>query len=183
MKTLVLIQFLVILLFLKSCAGEKGFKIRQFKILCYNFNSTKLRLERCEINAKRGTGGLLNIVLHYKGLKELQCNLKLFYRGTSGRYQPYFVDILMDACDLATRNTSNEIKRRVFTVFRKFDPNFRNGCPLVGPLNISNFDFDMESEKFFPPVIAGSLINLFYKNSFDKINTCRGKFYDVLSSA
>lgn len=162
------IQFLIVILLVKFTYGEKGFKTRQFKILCFNFNHTKIRMERCEINAKRGTGGLLNIVLHYKGVTELQCDMKLFYRGTSGRYQPYLIDLKMDACELlAQRNkTGNEIKRRVYTVFRRFDPNLSNGCPLVGPFNISNFDFDKESEKFFPPVVPG-LYDLRCLNSFN----------------
>lgn len=155
MKSLFPIQVLIIFFLLKLTYGEKGYKIKQFKILCYNFNHPKVRLERCEIKAKRGTGGLLNIILHYKGLTELQCNLKLFYRGTSGRYQPYLMDIQMDACSLDENKTGNEIKRRALKVFSQFDPGFRNGCPLVGPFNISNFDFDKESEKFYPPVIAG----------------------------
>lgn len=160
MKPLLLLQLYIIFVQFQSVFATKGYKIRQYKILCFNFNDPRFRKERCEIKPARGTGGLLNIVIHYKGLNELQCNFRMYHRNTLGKYQPYLINVMLDACEKESSKWGggDEIKKRVYKVFDSFDPNFKNGCPLVGPMNVSNWDFDKESEKFYPPVMAGLYI-------------------------
>lgn len=156
MKCFWLIKMLFIIVLFKALFGKQGYKIRTFKLFCSDFNETNLvRLERCELIAKRGYLGLANIVIHYKGVRDLQMTVKFFYRGTSGKYQPFVVDFTIDLCDLARYSSANQIVLRAIKVFEDFDSNLMKGCPLVGPLNISNYDYDKESEKFYPPVIAG----------------------------
>lgn len=137
---------------LSSC---KGYTIKQFKFLCSDFDETKLRVKRCELVAKRGRLGLVNFVVDYEGLPEIYLTMKLFYRGTSGKYQPYLIDVEIDACDVAKYASENKMLQRILQVFDEFDPNLRKGCPLHGPLNISDWEFDKEAEKFWPPVSPG----------------------------
>lgn len=137
-------------------SDDKGYKMELFKIECYNFTKT-IRMGVCKIIAKRGIGGLLNLVLHYKGVTDFKVNVKLFYRGTSGRYQPFLVDVVMDFCDLLQYQTQNKLLSLTLKVFDDYDPNLHNGCPLVGPLNFSLLDINKLIGPILPPVVPGEL--------------------------
>lgn len=173
------LQVLSLILLFKELSSKK-YTIKQFKFLCSNFNTTKIRLENCYLKALRGRLGCVNMVAHYKGITDVSMTVKLFYRGTSGRYQPYFVDVDLDACDLLKYQSDNPIWQRIFKIFDEFDPSFRHGCPLVGPFNISMWEFDKEAEKFWPPVSPSSCCvdcSENFKLNFLHKNIYRGHFY------
>lgn len=155
MKLSCLFQLLSLLLLFQSCAAKKGWSIKQFKFLCSDYNTTKVRLLRCDLVARRGFLGLVNIAVDYKGVTDLLMTLKLFHRNTKGRYLPYLIDVTLNPCNLAKYNTGNEIMVRAYKVFDRFDPNLPRGCPLTGPFNITDFDYDKEAEAFYPPIVAG----------------------------
>lgn len=133
----------------------RGFTLKQLKIQCYNFNTTKLRMEKCEFIAKRETGNLLNYVMHYKGLTNLRARLALYYRGTSGKYQPYILDFEANPCDVTQYNTTNKLIRSITNLYLPYDPHLLKGCPLIGPYNMTNFDLDNTVGPFLPPVLPG----------------------------
>lgn len=133
----------------------RGFFLEQLKIQCYNFNTTKVRIEKCELIARRETGNLLNFIVHYKGLTDLRAHFKLYYRGTSGSYQPYILDFEVNPCDMAKYNTTHKLIKPIIDLCLTFDINLVKGCPLHGPLNMTNFDLDKTTSVFLPPVLPG----------------------------
>lgn len=135
-----------------------GYKIEMFKVQCTNFTSDLVRLETCKILAKRGTGGLLNLVIHYKGVTDIKTKLKFLYRGTSGHYQPFLIDVIMNPCDMLRYKSENIMLQRSLTVIEEFDKTLRTGCPLKGPYNMSNFDINKLIGNVYPPVAAGEIL-------------------------
>lgn len=159
-----------ILVFRVSLSG-KNYRIKQFRFLCSEIDTTKVRVESCYLKAIRGRLGLVNLVVHYKGLKDAFLTMKMFYRGTSGRYQPYLIDVEFDVCDVGKFSSQNKIWQRIFKVFDDYDPHLRKGCPLTGPLNISMWEFDKEAEKFLPPIIPGGTFMLYFRGHDSKNRT------------
>lgn len=142
-----------------SDSKKNGYKIEIFKLQCINFTTQLVQLETCKIVAKRGTGGLLNIIVHYKGAKDIKMNMKFFYRGTSGQYQPSVIDIVLDPCDMLRYKNDNILLKRALVVIEEFDHNLKKGCPLVGPFNMTNFDINNLIGNAYPPVVAGEVLS------------------------
>lgn len=96
----ILRQLILLTLFVTVILEETklNYSFRNIKIACSNFNSTEIRLGKCEIVAKRGTPGLVNLVVYYEGVSDFITTLRFLYRGTSGKYQPFLTEITLDAC-------------------------------------------------------------------------------------
>lgn len=110
------ITFLMLIASHSVILEKLNYSFKNIKIECFNFNTTAIRLEKCEIVARRGTPGLINVAIYYEGVSDLQLNMKFFYRGTSGRYQPYLVDVILDPCWKI--RPSNTILLRAAAYFR-----------------------------------------------------------------
>lgn len=100
-----------------------------------------MQIDRCEIKSKRGTNGLLNIVAHYDGISDIYIEIKLFYRGTSGRYQPFILNLHFDMCKIVDAAVSNVVIKAALEVIAvRFDKTILDGCPLKGPFNLTDWD-------------------------------------------
>lgn len=145
---------ITLMILISAVALEKlNYSFKIIKIQCYNFNTSIVRMDKCEIVARRGTPGLVNVVAYYEGATDLQDHLIFYYRGTSGKYQPYLVDVILDAC-VHTKHT-NPILQLACKYFTRFDSGFGKGCPLKGPFNTSFLNIQTAAEEIFPPVIPG----------------------------
>lgn len=133
---------------------QRTFKTRVFR-LEYNFNTTTIRLGVCKTTAQRGKNGFVNCIAYYNKMNDIWVQAKFFYRGTSGTYQLFIVNLDFDACDPSRYISENILLLRALTVFDKFDPSFRKGCPFVGPFYSTNFHFDDEAAWLFPPIMPG----------------------------
>lgn len=83
---------------------------------------------------------------------------KLFYRGTSGNYQPFIVNLQFDLCNVVEAAASNKIIRTGLEVIAaRFDKTIIEGCPLKGPLNVSDWDPEEDFDKLvFVKVLPGN---------------------------
>ena len=140
---------------------KKAYSIKTFRIENHTYNESLWQVSSCMIKAVRGKNGIINCITHYEGIKDLWILAQIFYRGTSGRYQPFLLNVDINVCDLTKFAASNKLFQIVFKIFDKFDPTLKDGCPLKGPLIVSNFDFEAESSWIFPPIIPGIFLQNF----------------------
>lgn len=68
---------------------------------------------------------LFTCIADYEGLNDICVQAKLFYRGASGKYQPFLINLDFNACDASRYFSTNKLLQRVLSVFDKFDPSFR----------------------------------------------------------
>lgn len=137
---------------------KKKYVIRQINLKCLNIDKTRIQIDRCDIKSRRGTNGLLNLVAHYEGIDDMKIETKLYYRGTSGRYQPFIVNVQFDICNFANAAASNPIVKAAFNVLAvRFDPTIVDGCPLKGPFNLTEWDPEADYDKLvFVKVLPGN---------------------------
>lgn len=150
--------------FQKKLPSTKKYVIRQLNIKCFNIDTTRIQFDRCELKSKRGTNGLINIVVHYNGIADIKIETKLFYRGTSGRYQPFIINVEFDLCHFVDAAVSNKIIKTALEVIAvKFDKTIVEGCPLKGPFNVTNWDPEEDFDSIvFVKVLPGKVDILSY---------------------
>lgn len=154
-KISALLLMVSLVLTLEKKISQRPFQVKIFRLQFFNFNSSSFCLGECKITAKRGTNGLINCVAYYEGINDLWIQAKFFYRGTSGKYQPFILNLDFNACDAAIFVSGNKVLQKFLNGFDKFDPSFTKGCPLKGPFNMTNFDVDAEAAWLFPPIMPG----------------------------
>lgn len=141
-----------------------------------------MQVEKCEIKAKRGTNGILNVIVHYRGISDIRVSTQLFYRGTSGRYQPFIINVNFDMCKWVEEAASNVVIRAALdTVMTQFDSTIFEGCPLQGPFNLSNWNVEDDYDRLIFVKILPEGTFRFNVRAFDSKNKTYIEAYNIVS--
>uniref|UniRef100_A0A336MCF9 CSON013453 protein n=1 Tax=Culicoides sonorensis TaxID=179676 RepID=A0A336MCF9_CULSO len=92
---------LIIILFLTSLVltQDKLYAVKATSFKCVEIDPEHIVNVTCFLKATRYRGGKITIIYTYRNVSDVMTHLKLFFRNSAGRYNPYLLDMTFDECN------------------------------------------------------------------------------------